>query len=178
MDGASVKELRELLDSYRRVSEEGPVRGGIISEGDAAAYALVWEWGNARQTKKGPKTVRGINPDGEEVWLSIQAPFGYIRINEPEYINIIQQKLGEIDLSDVKDAEGIREEIKSASASAAEMITEIIRHVAPVDTGALRESIQPADPGDPDLAVEDDEIELGEATFGHVIREMLKNLKG
>ncbi|SRR6266403_2434248 len=177
-DDATTKELKKWLAGYERAADEGPVRGGVVSDGDAAAYALVWEWGNARQTKEGPKTVKGMNPDGEEVWLSIQAPFGYIRIHEPDFIRIIEEKLGAIDFSKAISAKEVRDEMKKASSSAAEMIAEIIRETAPIDSGDLRESIQAADPEDPDLAVEDEDIELGESSFGHEIRRTMRKLKG
>jgi bacteriophage HK97-gp10 putative tail-component len=178
LDDASAKELKELLKGYEQASNKGPVRGGVVSEGDAAAYALVWEWGNARQTKEGPKTVLGINPDGEQVWLSIQAPFGYIRINEPEYVHIVMQELDRMDLSDTENADDILAEMQKASAVAGERIAELIRQVAPIDTGALRESIQAADPRDPDLAVDDEDVELGTTHFTHAIRQTLGKLKG
>ncbi len=177
-DDATTKELKKWLAGYEQAAKEGPVRGGVVSEGDAASYALVWEWGNIRQTKEGPKTVKGINPDGEEVWLSVQAPFGYIRIHEPDFIKILQDKLGAIDFSDVVTAKQVRDEMKKASAAAAEMIAELIREVAPKDKGDLEQSIQAADPDDPDLAVEDDDIELGESIASHVIRRSLNDLKG
>jgi hypothetical protein len=177
MDDASVKELKELFEGYIEASDEGPVRGGVVSEGDAAAYALVWEWGNARQTKEGPKTVRGINPDGESVWLSTQAPYGYIRINEPEFTNIVQQEIAAVDFKAAETGEEILASLKDASARAGARVAELIREVAPLDTGALRESIQGADPNDKDLAVDDEELELGTPRFTHVIRQMMKKLK-
>lgn len=176
-DSNTVKKLQKLLDGYSKAADGGPIRGGVTVEGEAAAYALVWEWGNIRQTKEGPKTVKGMNPDGEEVWLSTQAPFGYIRINEPMYFQILQDKLGTVDFSDVESAKQILDEMKRASAEAGELIAEIIREHAPVDSGQLREEIQAADPDDPDLAVSDDELELGEG-FNHVVRATMKKLKG
>jgi hypothetical protein len=161
-DEPTTKQIQKLLDGYKKAAEEGPVRGGVVVEGDAAAYALVWEWGNARQTKQGPKTVKGINPDGSEVWLSIQAPSGYIAIHENEFLQIIDYQLGQIDLSEAETGKEIRDEMKKASLASARMIAEIIRDFAPVDKGLLRESIEATDPNDPDLAVEDDDIELGD----------------
>jgi hypothetical protein len=161
-DEPTTKQVKKLLAGYQEAAEAGPVRGGVVSEGDAAAYALVWEWGNARQTKQGPKTVKGMNPDGSEVWLSIQAPSGYIAIHEPEFLQIINYQLGQIDFSEAETGKEIRDEMKKASANAARMIAEIIKDFAPVDKGTLRESIEAADPDDPDLAVDDDDIELGD----------------
>jgi hypothetical protein len=161
-DEPTTKQVQKLLVGYKEAAEAGPVRGGIVVEGDAAAYALVWEWGNVRQVKQGPKTVKGINPDGSEVWMSIQAPSGYIAIHETEFLQIINYQLGQIDLSEAETGKDIRDEMKKASLASARMIAEIIRDFAPVDKGALREGIEAADPDDPDLAVEDDDIELGD----------------
>lgn len=177
-DEGTVKEVKKWMVGYEQAAKAGPVRGGVVSEGDAAAYALVWEWGNARQAKEGPKTVKGMNPDGEEVWLSVQAPFGYIRIHEPAFIKIIEERLSEIDFSETVTAKQVRDEMKKASAAAAEMIADILRESVPKDSGDLRESIQAADPDDPDLAVEDEDIELGESGFSHVVRSSMKKLKG
>jgi hypothetical protein len=172
-DSATIAELKKMTAGIKEASRQGPVRGGILSEGNAAAYAQVWEWGNARQTKQGPKTVKSINPDGEEVWLSIQAPSGYIRIHEPEFIEIIQQKLSAADFGDL-EADEIRNGMKKASLEAAAMITEIIKETVPVDTGALRDSIGPADPDDPDLTTDDEEINTGIGFAHHVF---MKNLR-
>jgi bacteriophage HK97-gp10 putative tail-component len=174
-DDKTVKELKKLLASFTDAAGEGPVRGGILSEGDAAAYALVWEFGNARQTQSGPKTVLGTGPDGEEAWLSIQAPMGYIRVNEDEYIRIIEDQLANVDMA-IETGQEILKAMKDASKKAAELIADIIRDNAPRDSGALRDSITPADPEDPDLAADDDDIELGSSDFHHEgMRKALKN---
>jgi len=181
-DGETVKALKKILVGVQEASEEGPIRGGVVSEGDAAAYALVWEWGNARQTQKGPKTVRGENPDGESVWLTIQAPMGYIRINEAEYIRIIEDQLGAMDLGNLETGQDIRKAMKAASGRAANLIAEVIKQFAPIDSGALRDSIGAADPDDPDLAMDEPEMELGEPRFVHkglqkALRELTKRIK-
>jgi hypothetical protein len=175
-DDASVKEIKKFLNGYRDASLDGPVRGGVMAQGDAAAYALVWEWGNARQTKEGPKTVKGMNPDGSSVWLSIQAPFGYIRIHEAEYVRILEQELGEVDLSQVETGKEIRKALTQVSSFAGAKIADVIRSVAPIDSGDLRESIKAASPDDPDLDVEDDSLELGKTEFTHVISKNLNKL--
>lgn len=176
-DKETVKALKKILAGMEEASEEGPIRGGVVSEGDAAAYALVWEWGNARQTQKGPKTVRGENPDGESVWLSIQAPMGYIRINEAEYIRIIEDQLGAMDLGNLETGQEIRKAMKVASAASANLIAEVIKQFAPIDKGGLHDSIGPADPDDPDLAQDEPEMELGEPKFVHEgLRNALKGL--
>lgn len=171
----STEALKELLQGVKDAGNAGPVRGGVLSQGNAAAYALVWEWGNARQTKQGPKTVKSFNPDGEEVWLSIQAPQGYIRINEPEFLQILQTKLGEMDLDDWSSAEDLTLAMKKASAAAAAQIAEIIKETAPTASGSLRDSISPASPDDPDLAVDDEDIELGVGFAHHMFLRTIRD---
>lgn len=174
LDDSTVKELKKVLTSLQDAAKEGPVRGGVLSEGEAAAYALVWEWGNARQTQSGPKTVLGTNPDGDSVWLSIQAPTGYIRVNEDDYIRILEDQLSRMDL-DIDTGDKIRKSMKEASATAGELIANVIRENAPKDSGDLRDSITVADPSDPDLAIEDNELELGRSEFHHeAMRKVLK----
>ncbi len=177
LDDKTVKELEKVFNSLKDAAKEGPVRGGVISEGDAAAYALVWEWGNARQTQSGPKTVLGTNPDGDSVWLSIQAPTGYIRVNEDEYIRILEDQLGQMDL-DLTTGDQIRKAMIAASAIAAERIADVIRENAPKDSGDLRDSITAADPNDPELATVDEELELGGSGFHHEsMRRAIKKTK-
>jgi hypothetical protein len=177
MNNAAVKEIKKVLKSYQDAALDGPVRGGVVSTGDAASYALVWEWGNARQTKQGPKTVKGMNPDGSSVWLSIQAPFGYIRIHEAEYIRILEQQISDADFKQVESGKDIRKVLKQVAATAGAKIADVIRSVAPIDSGDLRESIKAATPDDPDLDITDDEIELGRTEFTHAINRNLKRLK-
>lgn len=170
-DDKTVQEIKKLLKSYEEAAAEGPVRGGVIVEGEAADYALVWEWGNARQTQKGPKTTLGTNPDGKQVWLTIQAPFGYIRINEGKYINIIETELDKLDFSEAEDGEDIRALLETAAFKASNQIAKVIADAAPYDTGQLRDSIQPADPKDPDLKKIEDELELGSDEFSHELNK-------
>lgn len=160
LDELAVKEIKKTLDGFKEASAEGPIRGGVASEGDAAAYALVWEWGNARQTKKGPKTTLGMNPDGSQVWLSLQAPFGYIRINEDKYIEILQKELAEMKFGKLQGKE-ILDALRQASINASEKIAELIRETVPVDSGNLKESIVAMEPDDPDLEEVDQALELG-----------------
>ncbi len=134
---------------------------GVASIGEAAEYALTWEFGNVHQTKKGPKTVLGIGPDGSRVWLSIQAPFGYIRINENRYWEIIADEAEKVALSGTTPAE-IRRELEDMARRVTERVADVIQDTVPVDTGALRASIQPVQPGDPLLSeVFRDEEETG-----------------
>lgn len=138
-----------------QILSDGDVSVGVVAEGDAAAYAEVWEWGNARQTKPGPKTVLGTNPDGQMVWLSIQAPFGYIHINEPFFWRIIDEELQKVDLNQPNKA-ALQKEFETHARVIASAMADVIKDSAPVDTGQLRDSIKPVEPGDSILATADD----------------------
>ena len=136
------------------------VQVGVASVGDPSAYALVWEWGNARQTKEGPKTVLGINPDGEEVWLSIQAPRGYIRILTPQFMTLIRKEMKSVDFAKTT-SKAIYKELKAAAMRIADKMAEMIRETVPVDTGDLQTSIQPLFVNDAMLQMEfDSELEI------------------
>jgi hypothetical protein len=126
------------------------VEAGVVSTGEAAAYAEVWEWGNARQTKQGPKTVRGTNPDGEVVWLSSQAPMGYIAVNSEAYLNIVKIELGKLSFSG-NSAQDTEKELKAIALSAAQACAEIIAEHAPIDSGQLKGSFEAVPDGDPAL---------------------------
>jgi hypothetical protein len=130
--------LADIFAEYAN-ADEASVSVGIFSEGEAAAYAMVWEWGNARQTKKGPKTTRGISPDGEEAWLTIQAPYGYIRVNILKYFEVIDQEMSKIDFS--QGGNKINNQVKRATKRISDRIVKIIQDSVPVDSGALQESI-------------------------------------
>ena len=155
----------EIEKFAKEVDSIGEVRGGIASEGEAAGYALVWEWGNVRQTKKGPKTVMGVNPEGERVWLSIQAPFGYIRINTPQFLDALDQALAAVSFRSLTAA-AMREEIERASLKAATKIYLILQQVAPEDSGALKESFTILTADDPDLNSNEDDLDLSSSEFG------------
>jgi hypothetical protein len=148
--------LDELLLEFAEHNQE--ITAGVASVGDAAAYSEVWEWGNVRQTKKGPKTTLGINPDGERVWLSIQAPYGYIKINENQYWDVLRTELGKVQFKSTT-ARGITEELEAAAKRAMKTIAKIIADTAPVDTGALSKSFKVVDPGD---AMLDDANDTGD----------------
>lgn len=124
-----------------------PVYAGISSEGGPAAYSQVWEWGNARQTKKGPKTTLGINPDGSRAWLTIQAPYGYVRVNSQRFAAVIEKEMSLVDPT----ATEARAQIEAAAVRAATEIASLVRDTVPVDTHALMESIRPVGPGDSGL---------------------------
>lgn len=144
-----VKGLQEVLAPIMSGTQE-IVRGGVMSYGEAAAYALVWEFGNARQTKEGPKTTLGITPDGEQVWLSIQAPSGYIRIHDAEFREILTEELGRVLIFSTN----LRKELEDASYRAARRIAPLIESTAPVDEGKLVASVLALYANDPDLATD------------------------
>ena len=124
------------------------ITAGVASTGEAAAYAEVWEWGNVRQTKEGPKTVLGINPDGENVWLSVQAPVGYISVNENQYWSILKDELAKVKFKSTT-TKGITDELNTASVKAMKRICKVIAETAPVDSGQLSDSFEVVQPDDP-----------------------------
>jgi hypothetical protein len=145
--------LDEFLLEFAEHDQE--VNAGVMSVGEAAAYAEVWEYGNIRQTKKGPKTVLGINPDGKEVWLSIQAPHGYIKVNEPFFWMALQDELSKVKF-DSTDARGITEELAAAGKKAAKRFIPFLKGSAPVDSGKLADSFEVVEDGDEMLDDSDD----------------------
>lgn len=145
--------LDEFLLEFAEHNQE--VNAGIESVGDAAAYSEVWEWGNIRQTKKGPKTVRGINPDGEDVWLSIQAPSGYIKINENFYWMVIKDELSKAKFKGTNPRE-ITEELQEVGRNAMKRCIPFIEGSAPVDSSALSKSFRVVEDGDALLENDDD----------------------
>jgi hypothetical protein len=139
------------IDQFlKELEDDGVVQAGVSVEGPAAAYALVWEWGNARQTKKGPKTVLGTNPKGERVWLSSQAPVGYIWTNTPKFLDSISQELKQVSFSGTTK-QSVTSELKRASLNIAKQMADVISEAAPVDTGQLESSFRPLASGDPML---------------------------
>ena len=142
------------------------IKSGIAVIGDAADYALVWEWGNRRQKKPGPRTVLGTNPKGKSVWLSTQAPFGYIRINEPFMHRIVDEVMATVSF-DKPNAAAITVELEKAAKKISKAIADVVRDSAPVDSGLLRKSIVPVDPNDVmldrDTSDEFDTLDLTEA---------------
>ena len=131
------------------------IKCGVASYGPAAAHAEVWEWGNVRQEKQGPKTVRGMNPDGEEVWLSVQAPTGYIKINENHFWDALKDELSKVKFKGTT-AKQITEELQAAGNKAAKRFIPYLEDSAPVDTGALSKSFKVVRDGDSLLDDSDD----------------------
>lgn len=177
IDKSAISQIQVFLDAFSEAAEKKNILSGVASEGEAAAYALVWEWGNARQTKQGPKTTLGVNPDGESVWLTIQAPTGYIGLGTVEYMRFVEVALSEMDFSRIDSGEDIIAALKTAALRAAAMSAELIRQNAPVDSGQLRDSIRAVGDDDPDLKTEDFELELGEHVATALIESALKSLR-
>jgi len=141
------------------------IKAGVEIVGDPQdVYGLVWEWGNRRQKKPGPKTVIGTNPNKKMVWMSSQAPFGWIRINEPFMLRIVEDVMATADFVS-PDRAAIKRELERLAKKISKGCAEVLKMSAPVDTGALRKAIKPVDPGDAILDQEADELdalELGE----------------
>lgn len=147
------------LDGFLKLCDSvEEVTAGMASVGDAAAYALVWEWGNIRQTQPGPKTVVGINPDGTSVWLSSQAPLGYIRVNEPKYWNIIKNVLQKLDFNQ-PNGKALRRDLEFCARTIAQKMVEVTQETVPVDKGDLHDSLRAVNPGSKLLTMEGDEYE-------------------
>jgi hypothetical protein len=153
---ATFEKPEEFLAQFLRLDKE--ILSGVASVGEPAAYALVWEFGNARQSSPGPKTVLGTGPDGKMVWLSIQAPFGYIRINEPSFWNIIKDCINGINY-DQPDSKSLQREFERAFTKAAQGCCDVLQMSAPVAGGLLRDSMLALKPGDPMLDEETDDFE-------------------
>lgn len=123
------------------------VEAGVAVQGPGAAYALVWEWGNIRQTKPGPKTVLGTNPDGTMIWLSAQAPFGYIRVNEDQYWEVVKEELGKMKFKSSNPA-AMTKELEKTAWDISKKMAEIVKMSVPVDSGDLQSGIYPVKPND------------------------------
>src|SRR5580765_2524701 len=157
--------IGDLLQEFANL-EDRVIEVGVAVEGPAAKYAEVWEWGNARQTKQGPRTVLGINPNGESVWLSTQAPRGYIRVNDSIYMDIVKVELGKLEFKGT-DASSVRQDIERTCIDIAQQIAHVIEEHAPVDTGQLSQSFRVVRPNDPLL--QDDPAGSMESRFNRVL---------
>lgn len=146
------------LDEFMLEFEEQDelVEAGVVSVGDPAAYALVWEYGNVRQTKPGPKTMIGINPKGENVFLTIQRPYGYISIYGSSFEDALEDELSKVSFSGSSTGE-ISAGLRRAAYRAAQRIAYILSNTAPVDTGALARSFEVVEDGDAILDIEEDD---------------------
>jgi hypothetical protein len=146
------------------------VESGVASVGPAAAYALVWEWGNMRQAEKGPNTVLGTNPAGDKVWLSIQAPRGWIAINEPRMWRAIDEELDKLEFNG-EDEFHISTQLEALSERVSIRLLDILKDTVPIDSGDLQSSLRVVEPGDALLvSVEDSFAEMkGNATDSGVL---------
>lgn len=122
------------------------ITGGIGVFGPAAAYALVWEMGSKR-TQTGPKTVWGVNRDGEVRIFSMQAPAGYVGVISDQFWPIIEHELSKVDYG----GRNIQIQLEVAVDNASQRIARLVSDNAPVDSGDLRAGIQYLDSGDPTL---------------------------
>lgn len=158
-----IEDINQFLEALKGVKAVGV---GVAVVGDAADYALVWEWGNTRQKKAGPRTVKGSNPNKKMVWLSSQAPFGYIRINEPFMHRIVDEVISDLDF-DQPTASALSKVIEAGAKKISKAIAEIISNDAPLGSadfgdphpGLLKRSIVPVDPNDRSLSQETDEFD-------------------
>jgi hypothetical protein len=138
-------ELDKFLLELEQHNKE--VQAGVASIGEAAAYSLVWEFGNAEQTKEGPKTTRGYNVEtGETVWLTIQRPYGYIRVNENLYWEILRDEMGKVTFSG-NTASEINQELEACAVRVMKRIAKLLEETAPVDKGTLSDSFEVVEPG-------------------------------
>jgi len=138
-------ELDKFLLEFQQQNKMAEAGVGVV--GPAAAYALVWEWGSARIQKPGPRTTWGTNPDGSRVVLSLQAPHGYIRVNEPLFIAALERALDKLSFSGTTPDE-IHDELNQVAIATAKAIRQIIQEHVPVDTGQLHDEIRLIEPGD------------------------------
>jgi len=150
------------------------IESGVAVDGEPAAYALVWEWGNERQYKKGPRTLEGTNPTGQTAWMSTQAPRGWIAINEPEMWEAIDAVLGNIDFQGNAEFD-IGLVLEKASEDISRKMLVILRRTVPVDSGDLDSALGVVSPGDPILDVIEDsfgEMEGGVTDSGILLIDM------
>ena len=137
-------QLDEFLLEFEEHDQEISV--GVMVVGDAAAYGLVWEWGNTRQTKQGPRTVYGPNPKGEIVWLSTQAPEGWISVNEGAMQAAFEKELQKAEFNQ-PTARDMTRELEKRATAAAQAALRILRDHAPKDSGQLLDSLRVVPPG-------------------------------
>lgn len=124
------------------------IQGGVKVTGEPVNYWAVWEWGSSRLLEPGPKTLWSTNPDGEAAILTKTAPFGYIRVNQQRYLEILRERIKAASLptTPVSKWEGkLQKELYEASVQCAGVISD----AAPIDSGDLRSHIEPCDPDDP-----------------------------
>lgn len=145
--------LAPVLEYIMNLSQlDAVVSAGVAAEGPGATYALVWEFGNMRQTKPGPKTVMGYNPvSGEVAYFSTQAPMGYVRVLTPVFHAVIVAEMAKVKFES-GDKDFIRLQLAGAASRITQQMAQLIQQTAPVDTGVLRMGIVAVPPGDELLA--------------------------
>jgi hypothetical protein len=145
------------LDTLDQMAASLPAirEAGVSVDEERAVVALVWEWGSARIHKPGPKTTWGENPDGDRVVLTITAPHGYIRVHHEQYAKILHDEFGKVDWGSLAMTDWPRA-IDQMLSNAARQCSQLIADSAPYDTGMLRESIHPVEPGS-DILNEDED---------------------
>lgn len=127
---------------------DAQIMAGVAATGPGAAYALVWEFGNMRQTKPGPKTVMGYNPvSGEIAYFSTQAPLGYVRVLEPVFHAVILSEMRKVKFES-GDLAIIRAQLTGAAVRITQQFAQLIQQTAPIDHGPLRMGIVAVPPGD------------------------------
>lgn len=134
-----VKNIEAVTEAMALGGAHPVVRLNLVVTGDAARYALIWEWGRV-SCSPGPKTLWGTNPDGETRVMTKTAPSGFIRINRYKYRDIIKEELAAIRWSRLKPSEW-NAAVTRALRRAAPRIAQLISDTAPIDTGDLREAI-------------------------------------
>lgn len=145
---ATVLELDFKLDEiYSELEQDNNISSGVGVFGPAAAYALVWEFGNLRQHQQGPRTVMGVNlATGAQVWMSSQAPWGYVRASEADMWLVIEEEIKKARLGNTR-AE-VWKQLNEVATRIAVKCSRIIREAAPEDSGELKSNIIPLLPGD------------------------------
>ena len=137
MEIKGLEALRQSFESLPQVIQSGAKVGepGI-------GYWMIWEWGRI-SCKPGPKTCWAVNFAGDTVVLTLQAPKGYIRVHKDEFNQLLMDRVSQVKLKDLPMA-GWKDALTVAMDDVAQQCTDIIRDSAPVDTGDLRSSFEPA----------------------------------
>ena len=118
------------------------VKAGVAVKGEAAKYALVWEWGTVRFSQPGPKTQWGSNPDdGSRRIFTRTAPSGYVRIHKFQFYAMVKQAVRSATVSrEILDGSFVANLQLNLMRAATES-AQIMAKDAPIDTGLLRASI-------------------------------------
>ena len=136
-----IKNVDALVSQFKLGMGARPTVNMRLSvSGPAADYALVWEWGRV-DCQPGPKTLWGVNPDGETAVMTKTAPYGFIRVNREKYRQFVLEELTKINWRRVGVAK-IPKKVWEALEEAAKRCADLIAETAPIDTGALRAAIR------------------------------------